>query len=186
MCALKLRRNGKSMEEYRYPKSGYTRIAVKLMYGERSKHLEQFSVFNLPPHNVTRLVYVEEEDARNSSMGPGVNMCTRFVSFGNGTGLYTTYTQGTGINTIVGLRCNNNGAPIDITSVMFSDKEYEYFENYWDNQVQYKVNVLSQLVRAIDTGYKGLYPLFVADFPNIAEYLLSHPDEIPEREALWP
>jgi hypothetical protein len=182
------------MDEYRYPKNGYARVAVALIYGERSKHLEQFSVFGLPPHSPSRMRYLEQEDARDPSLGPGINMCTRVVSFGNGFGLYTTFTQGTGVNTVIALQYTENesqkdSAPNvvigDLSDILFNGSEYEYFERNWDNQVQYKVDVLAKLVRAVDTGEVSLYPLFVADFPCISEYLLSRPYSIPKRTPLW-
>lgn len=195
------------MQEYRYPKSGYTLLAVKLIYGKRSRHVEQFSVFGLPPHDENRLQYSEEEHARQPILGPGINSCRRAVRFSDGRELISTSTQGTGINIallymylsprVASVEIPEDAPrssmaetyPFNLLSVLdtlFSQKEYEYFERSWDTQVQYKVDILAKLIRALDTGDENLYPMFVSDFPEIAAHLLSKPNPVPKRDPIWP
>lgn len=176
------------MQEYRYSKSGYTRFAVCLLYGKRSKHAEQFSVYDLPQHDRQRLRYTEVEQARDTRLGPGINSCTRELHFGDGRMLSSDFTQGTGINTILHYVHQNDGGNVHLGSVydfLFTNREYEYFEYHWDDQVQAKVDALSRLLRALDTGEEGIYPTVLGDFPNIAKYLLAYPEHFPRREALW-
>ena len=187
---------GNLMEEYRYPKSGYTRFAIMLIYGSRSKHHEQFSTYNIfPPPDSQRLRYSEVENAREASLGPGINACLRRLSFGDGRTLSSTITQGTGINTVLvydmqvkdpALASHNTYVGNELLQdVMFSQDEYEYFNFHWDDQVQYKVDALSRLIRTLDTGDLGQRPTFLADFPTIARFLIAYPDCIPVRDSLW-
>lgn len=179
------------MNVYRYQKDGYTLYAVRLIYGQRSPHTEQFSAFSLPPHDSTRLAYSEIESARDPSLGPGINACRRMLHFGNDRILSTNVTQGSGINTFVTYSYpseNEDGhvSAMHVGDVMFSKKEYEYFDENWNDQVQYKVHIFSKLLRALDTGDENLYPMFVADFPEISKYLLAKPNSVPQRKPLWP
>jgi len=178
-----------TVDEYRYPKCCYTRLAVMLIYGKRSKHVEHFSVFGLPPHDRTRLEYREIEKARDESLGSGINNCTREVHFGDGRYLASDFTMGTGINTILiyaPLRDRTSLFFEHLSDYIFTEDEYQYFDCHWDSQVQYKIDTLSKLLRALDTGDDELYPPMLADFPQIAKFLLGYPEHIPRRQALWP
>jgi len=171
------------MQEYRYPKSGYTLYAVKLLYGQRSPHVEQFTAYALPPHDDNRLKYSESEQARDPAVGPGINLCLRTLRFGDGRFVQSLMTEGTGINTALTYA---DSASVVVSDVMFSQKEYDYFDNHWDTQVQYKVDILAKLLRALDTNDVDMYPMFVVDFPEIAKYLLSTVDPTETKKALWP
>jgi len=179
------------MEAYRYPKDGYTLYAVRMLYGQRSPHAEQFSTYALPPHNETRLAYSEIESARDPSLGPGINACQRILHFGQERILTANLTQGSGINTYATYsypKRREDGQTVmgHIGDVIFSEKEFEYFELNWDDQVQYKVNIFSRLLRALDTGDENMYPMFLADFPELSKYLLAKPNPLPQRKPLWP
>ena len=189
MFTLKINTSG--MDEYRYKKDGYTLNAVRLVYGPGSYHLEQFSSFALPPHEPSRVSFQEFEDRRDENLGPGINACTRYVSFGDARSVSTSVTQGNGINTVVsynakgipgvpGMECGRS-----FSDVLFRQREYEYFESHWDRQVQHKIKMIALLVRALDTGEKELYPALTDDFPTIAKHLLSVPVAVAPREPLW-
>jgi hypothetical protein len=177
------------MQEYKHKKNGYSLNAVRLIYGSRSPHAEQFSMYSMPPHDSHRVQYHELENAREPSLGPGINTCTRMVSFGDGRSLTSTITQGTGINTAIVYRellIDPGEYSKQFTDSLFSQPEYEYFERHWDDQVQYKVNILAKLIQALDTGDDTIYPILVADFPEISRYLLSKPSIITQRSPIWP
>lgn len=166
------------MNEYRYPKSLYANLAVRLIYGEGSRHLEQFSSYNIvPQRNSGRIRYYEIEDP---TFGVGANSCARHVDFGNGHLVVSGVTQGNGINASVLLKSPD----MSVIDVLFSVHEYDYFEHNWDDQVQYKVDVTAKMLRAVDTCDKSVFPVLVADFPNIVRYLMEHHARIPERDPL--
>lgn len=181
------------MEEYRYPKSGYTYYAVKLIYGERSPHREQFSVFGLPPHSDKRMRYSETEERRPSDRGPGINESLRYLNVDGIRVLHTHRTESTGINTALTYRFTRGRTiprgerpQIDVVSdIMFSQAEYDYFNFKWDDQEQYKVDILARLIMALDMGDQEAFPMFIDDFPEVAKYHLSGKPYLDIREPLW-
>ena len=179
------------MDEYRYPKSGYSYHAIKLIYGEKSPHLEHFSVYGLPPHSEHHIHYIERGQRRASERGPGINETCRYVNLDGVRTLHTHKTESTGINTALTYQHmrlhQESGKPqIDvITDVMFSQTEYEYFCFNWDDQVQYKVDILARLIRALDIGDVKAFAMFIEDFPEIAKYLVSGKPSFEERPTVW-
>lgn len=183
------------MEEYRYPKSGYAYFAAKMIFGASSPHMFHFSVYSLPPHCYKRLQYSELDDRRRR-MGMGedatfILTSTRTLWIDGMRLLRSHRTESTSINTALTFQYTVDrqvkGEPqIDVvTDIMFSEREYKQFENDWDEQIQFKVDILARLIKAIDTGDMEAYPMFVSDFPEIAKYLIEVSPHMEPRGALW-
>lgn len=182
------------MREYRYPKSGYSYFAVKMIFGEGSPHLSQFSVFSLPPHCYKRLRYSEVEERRRmmgSMDGTFVLTANRTLHIDGVRLLRTHRTEGTRINTAlsfqytVGRRVASVPQMDVVTDIMFSEREYEQFDYDWNDQIQFKVDMLARLIKAVDTADMESYPMFIGDFPEIAKYLVEVSSSMEPRGALW-
>jgi len=183
------------VNEYRYPKSGYSYYAAKLVFGQSSPHVRQFSVFSLPPHCYKRLRYSEVEERRRH-MGSGdwrnfVFTSVRTLHIDGVRMLRSHRTEGTLINTALTFqytvdRRGTSVPQIDVvTDIMFSEREYEQFRHDWNDQIQFKVDMLARLIKAVDTGDMETYPMFIADFPEIAKYLVEVSPFMGSRDPIW-
>lgn len=100
-------------------------------------------------------------------------------------------TEGTQINTALTLQCTVDTSQtlvpqIDVvTDIMFSEQEYEKFRYDWNDQIQFKVDMLARLIKAVDTRDKETYPMFIADFPEIAKYLVEISPFMRSRDPIW-
>jgi hypothetical protein len=155
--------------DYPFEKSEYNYYATALVFGSRSPHMKNFSAFSLDIFRTRNLTFSEMSGLTpEGSMG-----IVRHLRIDEHRLFETSHTDmRSEINKIV--TYVDSGMGFHISDSLFSDEEFEYFQQNWNDTIENKIRTLGMLIRSLQVRDIKTIPLMVNEYLNISKTLLDH------------
>ena len=143
----------KAIMDYPFEKSEYNYYATALIFGSRSPHMKNFSAFSLDLFRTKNLSYSEMSGLTpEGSMG-----IVRHLRIDESRLFETSHTDmRSETNKIV--TYIDSGMGFHISDSLFSDSEFEYFQQDWNKTIENKIRTLGMLIKSLQVQISGLCP----------------------------
>ena len=161
----------KAIMDYPFEKSEYNYYATALIFGSRSPHMKNFSAFSLDLFRTKNLSYSEMSGLTpEGSMG-----IVRHLRIDESRLFETSHTDmRSETNKIV--TYIDSGMGFHISDSLFSDSEFEYFQQDWNATIENKIRTLGMLIKSLQVRDIRTMPLMVNEYLNISKTMLDHAD----------
>lgn len=153
-----------------FEKSEYNYYATILVFGQRSPKVKNFSAFVFDAFKKHKDLSISEYSGLNPDNRLEIK---RHLMLGDIRLIESSHTSmSSGINNIVSYI--DKALRYYLSDSVFSDDEFEYYEQNWDVTVQNKIRTLGVLIQSIHERKVQEIPLLINEFPNITKTLLNH------------
>jgi len=157
--------------DFPFKKTEFNFYAVEILFGKRSPRIRDVSAFMFDILRKVNLKTYEREELNTDNR----RNIIRHIELDNKRRIETSHTDmGSGINRVV--TYIDTQYNIHIADTLFSEEEYEYFEEEWPENLQSKIKNLGIFIEAVYKRDIEPIPILINEFPNISEVLLEHPE----------
>lgn len=156
------------MTDYLFEKDEYCYYASYLIFGEDSPKTLSFKYLTKEPFRTVDLsiskLLVPEEYGKSSDTKRKVIVNSKIHIVASHAAIMS------GISTVVTLIFMDDALnqAIEVSDVLFKDREFTSFSEKWDEYSSSKIKYLSVLIKALCDGSPFDLPRCLSDFPNIA------------------
>jgi hypothetical protein len=157
---------------YTFEKDEFNYFATALIFGKRSpniKYFKQFSFSELRRYqdiSFRELQQLNVDNCLDTKRTLLLNHQRMFIA--------TKTVKASGICQVISFV--DHPHIILEADTLFTDEDFEYFKNNWDDVVKDKIRILGDLIRAVYLGELYNIPIMVSNFTNITRALIDHPE----------